>query len=130
VARGQRGFTLVEVVVSIAVLGMTSAALMSAMSTGFLGYRVVERDATAGRLAIDQMENTKAFSPYRVPVAQASCPTVPVSSYPAITPPSGYVVTVAASTAGRDLCTLEKITVTVTHIGRVIKTLEDYKGNR
>ena len=126
-----------ETIVSIAIVSTASAALASAMATGFLGYRVVEGDVYAGRLAIAQMEKTKA-SPYRIPVYQASCQYTTVGPYdtvPAPPAPPGYGVTVVASVASgpgpvRDICTLEKITVRVTHNGREIKKLEDYKGNR
>jgi len=144
VARDQCGFSMVEIVVSIAVLSTTSVALAGAMSTGFLGFRVVEKDVTAGRLATAQMEDTKSRTPYLVPQAQGSCPTVPVGSYPTIPIPaeygSGYTLAVTASQVlddlataeneGRDLCTLERITVSVSYDGSVIRTLEDYKQNR
>ena len=138
--RGQGGFGLIETIVSLAVVGTASAALASAMSTGFLGYRIVEGDVLAGRLAIAQMEKTKA-SPYLAPVDVVCSPPASVGSYPAIAPPAGFGLTVeataivddpatAAVNEARDLCTLERITVRVTHNGREIKKLEDYKGNR
>ena len=127
----QHGFSMVEIVVSIAVLSTTYVALVSAMATGYLGYRVVERDVTAGRLAVHQMENTKSYTPY----------LPPGGSYPTITPPAGYVLTVVASEVVDDLATvsmdeardpsaLERITVTVTYDGSPVKVLEDFKANR
>ena len=132
--RDQGGFGLMETIVSIAIVSTASAALASAMATGFLGYRVVQGEVEAGRLAIAQMEKTKA-TPYRVPAYDVHCQYTTVGPYEAVAAPAGYSVTVLASAASgpgpaRDLCTLEKITVTVTHNGREIKKLEDYKGNR
>ena len=125
---GQRGFGLVETVVSIAVLSLTSVALVGAMSTGYLGFRVVEKDVTAGRLAIHQMEYTKAYTPYRTAPCPAPCLDYPID--PTISPiPAGYTVTVAAYDTvpyrGPDI---EKIIVTVTR-GTFSKKLEDYKRN-
>ena len=125
---GQRGFGLVETVVSIAVLSITSVALVGAMATGFLGFRVVEEDVTAGRLAVHQMEYTKAYTPYRTAPCPAPCLDYPID--PTISPlPAGYTVTVAAYDTvpyrGPDI---EKIIVTVTR-GTFSKKLEDYKRN-
>lgn len=117
--RNQQGFTMVETVVSIAVLSTAAVALMAAISTGSLGYRVVDRQVTAARLALTQMENTKSYTPYLAPPA----------SYPTVTPPAGYGLTaLATSVSGRDPNTLEKITVTVTHNGSTLKVLEGYKA--
>ena len=126
--RDQRGFGLVETVVSIAVLSLTSVALVGAMSTGYLGFRVVEKDVTAGRLATSQMEYTKAYQPYRAAPCPAPCLGYPID--PTISPiPAGYTVTVAAYDTvpyrGPDI---EKIIVTVTR-GTFSKKLEDYKRN-
>lgn len=117
--RNQQGFTMVETVVSIAVLSTTAVALMGAISTGSLGYRVVGRQVTAVRLAVTQMENTKSYAPYLVPPA----------SYPTVALPAGYGLTaLATSITGRDANTLEKITITVTHNGSTLKVLEGYKA--
>ena len=132
--RGRGRFGLKGTILSIAIVGTAAAAVATAMSTGFLGHRVPEGDVEAGRLAIAQMEKTKA-SPYRIPIYQDSCEYTPVGTYETVAAPAGYGVTVAASAASgqgavRDLCTLEKITVTVTYNGRETKVLEAYKGNR
>ena len=122
VLAGQAGFTMVEIVVSITVLSTTSVALAGAMSTGYLSYRVAERDMTVLTMATDQLEQTKAYSPYILPG---------LGSYPTITPPTGYGITVVAATvAGRDSSTLEKITVAVTYNDITKLVIEDYKANR
>ena len=119
--RCQRGFSLIETVMSISVLGTAAIALVSAMATGALGYRVVGNDMTAARLAVTQMDNTRAYTPYLDPPA----------SYPIITPPEHYSLTSEATAVpGRNPSTLEKITVTVIRDGLVVKVLEDYKANR
>ena len=142
--RDQRGFGLVETVVSIAVLSITSVALVGAMATGFLGFRVVEKDVTAGRLAVHQMEYTKAYTPYSAATCVAPCAPPCRIDYPldtSIIVPAGYILCVAASkvvddplTTGvneaRDPNTLERITVTVMRSGATIRKLEDYKQNR
>lgn len=124
----QAGFTLVEILVSIVVISTTSVALVGAMSTGYLGYRVAERDMTAVQLATDQMEFTKSDA-YLMPPA----------NYPTITSiPTGYGITSVASAVPcrgttPDPCMdpdLELITVTVTNNGSTKLVIEDYKANR
>ena len=116
----QAGFSLVEVLVSIVVLSTTSVALVGAMSTGYLGYRVAERDMTAVQLATDQLEYTKSDA-YLTP--PATYPTIPAI-------PTGYGITsVASAVPGRD-ANLQLITVTVTHNSTTKLVIEDYKANR
>ena len=114
------GFAMVEIVVSILVLSVASVALAGAMSTGYLGYRVLEKDMTALSLATAQMELTKGPA---TPYEQSGC-------YDTITPPEGYVITACVETAGRDDETLQKIKVTVSRNGDPVRTLEDYKSSR
>ncbi len=115
------GFTMVEIVVSMVVLSVASVALAGAMSTGYLGYRSLEKDMTALSLATAQMELTKGPA---TPYEQSG-------GYPTITPTAGYEVTVKAETiVGRSPDKLQKIIVTVTRNGAEVRTLEDYKANR
>lgn len=117
---GQEGFSLVEVLVSIVVISTTSVALVGAMSTGYLGYRVAEKDMTAVQLATDQLEFTKS-DVYLAP--PATYPTIPSL-------PTGYGITsVASAVPGRD-ANLELITVTVTHNGSTKLVIDGYKANR
>ncbi|MBI3744911.1 MAG: hypothetical protein HY261_11595 [Chloroflexi bacterium] len=117
----QRGFTLVMIVVALGVMSTTATALVGAMSTGNLGLRVVSNDATAARLAVSQMENTKSYTPYQAAPA----------TYPSIAAPAGYTLTASASEiTGYAVSSIEKITVTVQRGNVTVRTLEDYKGNR
>ena len=114
------GFTMVEIVVSIVVLSVASVALAGALSTGYLGYRSLEKDMTALNLATAQMEYTKGpDTDYKV----SGC-------YGTISPPEGYGITACVETAGRDDETLQKIKVTVSRNGAPVRTLADYKANR
>jgi prepilin-type N-terminal cleavage/methylation domain-containing protein len=117
---GQEGFSLVEVLVSIVVISTTSVALAGAMSTGYLGYRVAEKDMTAVQLATDQLEFTKSDVYLAPPATYPPIPSVP----------TGYGITsVASAVPGRD-ANLELITVTVTHNGSTKLVIDGYKANR
>ena len=118
------GFTMVEIVVSIVVLSVASVALAGALSTGYLGYRSLEKDMTALSLATDEMELTKGPATNYI-----NAPT----TYADYVTPEGYRVTaVAVSVVGRTTPPnkLQKIIVIVTRKGAEIRTLEDYKANR
>lgn len=124
----QAGFTLVEVIVSIVVVSTASLALASAMSTGYLGYRVAERDMTVVRLGIDQLEFTKSAVYQAIPASYQTIPSVP----------AGYSITVATSAvpcrgAVPDPCNdpdLQLITVTVASPSNLQLSMEEYKANR
>ncbi|MCH7621262.1 MAG: prepilin-type N-terminal cleavage/methylation domain-containing protein [Chloroflexi bacterium] len=115
------GFTMVEIVVSIVVLSVASVALAGALSTGYLGYRVLEKDMTALNLATAQMEYTKGpDTDYKV----SGC-------YDTITPPEGYGITACVEYVdGRPVDQLQRIVVKVTRNDVEVRTLEDYKANR
>lgn len=118
------GFTMVEIVVSIVVLSVASVALAGALSTGYLGYRSLEKDMTALSLATAQMELTKGPATlYKPP---------PYDGYPTITPPTGYGVEVKAEKiSGREFNNkLQRIVVKVTRNDVEVRALEDYKADR
>ena len=116
------GFTMVEIVVSIMVLSVASVALAGAMSTGYLGYRSLEKDMTSLSLATAQMELTKGPDTDYVNAPHTYFDTVL----------DGYDITVTAEDIeGRELNKkLQKILVTVSRNGKEVRTLEDYKSSR
>ena len=112
---------MVEIVVSMVVLSVASVALAGAMSTGYLGYRTLEKDMTALNLATAQMEFTKGPD---TDYEESGC-------YGTITPPEGYGITACVETIDdRPANQLQKIIVTVTRNGDEVRTLEDYKADR
>lgn len=119
VTSSQRGASLVEVLVSVAIAGVVIVVFLSALSTSSGAVRTSGEKVTAVGLARSQLEHTKS-SFYRYLPA----------SYDAITAPAGYSISVAASAvpgAGEDIQT---ITVTVYHHGRDLLSVEDFKVNR
>lgn len=54
-----RGFTLIEVVIAIALLGMIGVAVLTALSTASMALIIADRRATAESLARTQMESIK-----------------------------------------------------------------------
>jgi Tfp pilus assembly protein PilV len=122
-AGNQEGVGLVEVLVAVAIVGMTVVALLAALSTGSIGVATSDEQVTAANLARSQLEYTRS-QPY-------------ADFYETVTPPAGYAVSVqtasvpdATSVPGADSTTIQKITVTVTRNSETLLTVEDFKVDR
>ena len=128
--RGEAGATLVEELVTIAIIGMGIVVLVAMITTGALGVRQVDDNVRADSLARSQLELIKD-APYEAD---------PISSpYPSVAAIPGYTVTVGVeywnSIAGDfQLASpdegLQKITVTVTAGSSQTAQISDFKVDR
>ncbi len=116
---GQGGAGLVEVLVAVAILGVTLVVFLAAMSTGSVGVATTEEQVTAENLARSQLEYTKSDTYLAAP-----------ASYPTVTPPAGYAVSADATSIGEGDGAVQKITVTVTRNGETLLTVEGFKVDR
>jgi type II secretory pathway pseudopilin PulG len=117
--RGEKGITLVESLVAIAILGGSVLTLILAMSGGALAIKENDQQAVAQSLARTQLEYVK------------SCTYDPVAvTYPAVSAPGGYSITVGVTSVPDGDANIQKITANVTRGGAIIMTAEDYKVNR
>ena len=116
----QRGISLVEPLIAVAILSLALVTFLGAFSSGSLSIARTDRKVTAEALATSQMEYTKSL-----------LYVAPPTTYQSISPvPTGYTISAnATSVVGKD-SNIEKITVTVTFGGKTIFTLEDLKVNR
>jgi type II secretory pathway pseudopilin PulG len=121
----QDGFSVVEELVAMAVVGFGLALLIAMISTGTKGVAATVDRVTAEGLARSQMEAIKAdgFA----------------SAYATLTPPAGYVIDVAvdywdtggSGFVGSDTGSgWQKVTVSVSRGGTPILDLQGYKVNR
>ena len=122
-----RGFTMIEVVIAIALIGLIGVAVLSALSTASMALIIADERATAESLARSQMEYVKN-SPYD----NVNDPPEYFPDLGAV--PDGYDIDIEAvrldpegDGTEDDDDGIQKITVTVSRDGEVKVTLEDYK---
>jgi len=131
----EKGFSLIEVVIAMALMGVVAAAFLSGLSTTSRGVSIADERATAESLARSQMEYVKN---------QGYDATNDPPQYSEILPPAGYNIEFLPPPERLDPegdgilddDGIQKITVTVyfpsydaEHPDRKI-TLEGYKINR
>jgi prepilin-type N-terminal cleavage/methylation domain-containing protein len=129
-----RGFSLIEVVIAIALLGIIGTAILSALSTASLALIIADQRATSESIARTQMEYVKnsAYDKVNIPPQYSRDPTIPLS----------YAVNTTAVRLNQDADPndddgLQQITVTVTYkvvggdnsMGTREYVLVDYKRN-
>ena len=131
--KNEKGISLIEVLIALAILGLVAAAFLSGLATASMSLFIADERATAESLARSQMEYVKSID-Y---VDEAT-------SYPAAPIPqehidAGYSATITALPLHDPDKGIQKITVVVKHDGKEIFTfirdgekitLEGYKVNR
>jgi type II secretory pathway pseudopilin PulG len=126
----ETGFSLVEELVAVGVLGIGLTLLIGMLSTGAAGVTTTQDRVTAEGLARSQLEAIKAAS-YR-----ANPTTVP---YPTVAAPPPYSVTTSVeywSAPGGAFTTtvrndgMQRVTVAVHRGPALILQIQDYKVNR
>ena len=116
-----RGFTLIEVLIAMALVGIIAITFLSALTTATTALAIADRRATAESLARSEMEDVKN-EPYDFDNPQ-SYEHDPAESldHP------GYFISVSAEPLHDPDDGIQKITVTVSRDGKVVFTLEGYK---
>jgi len=140
--KSEKGFSLIEVTIAIALLGIVAVAFLSAMGTASKAIFIADEQATAESLARSEMEYVRnqdySVAPwaYELPLyTKTNPPPDPPSWWDTHTPTlptgyDGYTVTVSAEPlyAANDI---QKITLIVKHQDKpeVVK-LEGYRSMR
>jgi len=113
----EKGSTLIETLVALALMGAIAATFFGALSTAPRVCFVADEQASARFLAESQMENVKK---------QEFSASYNVTPIPEEHP--GYAATIGVDPQRNSQ--IQKITVNITHHGREITSLECYKTNR
>ena len=118
ILRGQRGISLVETLVAIAILGTAVVGFTAALSTGVISTSVHGQEVITQRLAQNQVESIKnqVFSV--------------TGAYTTVTVPSGYTLSLAMTAVPGANTDIQKITITVLRNGVSAYTVAAYKVNR
>ncbi len=117
--RDERGLSLIESLVAVAVTAVAIVAIVTALSSGAIAVGEGEREVVAQMLARTQLENVKGSS-YDATGA----------SYSALDAPEGYALSFDVDSIPETDNDIQKITVTVSQDGEDILEIEDYKVNR
>ncbi|MBM3143278.1 MAG: type II secretion system protein [Chloroflexi bacterium] len=124
---GERGLTLIEILVALGILAAVAVIFLIGMSTSSKAVMVSQESVTADSLAKSQMERIKSWA-YD---AGNNPPNYEAAKLTDI--PDGYDITISAARLdpkgdGTDNDDgLQEITVTVTHDGEPVFTLVGYK---
>jgi prepilin-type N-terminal cleavage/methylation domain-containing protein len=121
VFKDEKGLTLVESLVTVAVVGIVIVAFTVALSTGSLAVSKSDQEVTAQSLAQTQMEYIKGY-PYD-PAA---------TTYPTVSTTGNYSISVAVARVSDPDAdnNIQKVTANISRDGQVLLTVEDYKVNR
>ena len=121
----KRGFSLLEVMIAVAIIGIVVSGFMSGMNVALKGALKTDRLDTARTLAVGQMEYVKTL-PFAASYAPGDS-TVYASAQNKFINYAGYSATITSVNAAQRNVDIQKITVTIFYNGINITTLDDCK---
>ena len=133
-ATGEKGFSFLEVILAVGILGFIGVVFMTALSTAFSSQDIVRDHVRGENLARAVLEEVR-FMAYQPPSAGPYCYTDCYT--PTVSPPTGYSFTLKTERfcTPDPPCTLsdhniQKNTVRVTRDGKPVLTVSDLKARR
>ena len=128
---GQKGQSLIEVLIALAILGIVAVTFLIALTTSSTAIIIADERTTAESLARSELEYVKnsPYNPDYPPTDSYSIdPTINITGYlPVIT--AMFLDPVTYSEATEDTG-LQKITVDVYHQGNLVLSTNNYKVRR
>lgn len=121
---GQRGLTLIETLIALAILAAVAVVFLVGMTTSTRGVTVTQEQVSGESLAKSQMESIKQQA-YRVDQLYTKLDQDQI--------PIGYDIGIMVQPMNPRGDTthnddgLQRITITITHGGKTVFTLEGYK---
>jgi len=125
-----QGFSMLEVVIAIGLLGIIAISVLTALQTAAMALISADRRATAESIARTQMEYVR-YSGYD-DILEEGHPQYGLDPQIQSTLPPDFSVVTTAIRLNKDVDPddddgIQQITVTVSHEGLVVVTLEDFK---
>jgi prepilin-type N-terminal cleavage/methylation domain-containing protein len=117
--KGQRGFTLVETLVGLAIISLLATVFLGGLASSSRGAVTVDQMDTGRALAQSQMEYVK-----KVPFSPSYTPQAIPPAY------SGYSAAINAASALERDSAIQRITVTIINSGKTVFVLQDCKASR
>ena len=115
----EKGLTVVESIITVAIVGVALVAFAVALSTGAIAVSESDEDVALQSLARTQMEYIKGY-PY----------DSGATTYPTVNVTDDYSISVAVTSVPSTDSNIQKITANISRDGQVLLTVEDYKVNR
>ena len=148
--KNERGFTLIEVLIAVALVGIIAVAFLSGLATASRALVIADEHATAESLARSQMEYVKNQGYITAADYDAGVPGSGEVTYDKITGIPGDYTICSLNRAGGTVediiygvpwdsqnnipeatdAGLQRIKLVIKHHGKEVLTLEDYKVNR
>ena len=128
----ERGESLVEVLVSVAIMSIVLTTFLSALATGSFATRVVHERVTAENLARAQLECIQdlPYVPGAYPITYTTaCAATQLSAYP-VELSISYWLSPTFTSDPLDDNDMQWITVTISHNGETLFTIANYKVNQ
>jgi len=129
--RDERGMSLVQSLLAIAIMGTAIVTTLVALSTGSIAVSIGDQETSAQSLVRSQLEYTKSY-PY-----DSGAATYPgIDTFDAvhnpnpIALPDGYSILAETSSVPGTDNNIQKITVTVSRDGGILSVMEGFKVNR
>ena len=117
--RDERGIGLAETLVAITIIGITTVAFITALSTGALAVRESDQESVSQQLVRTQIEYLKSL-PYDASGA----------SYTTVETPPGYTISLETDASIYSDADIQELTVTIYRDGESILIVAAYKVKR
>jgi len=117
--KNEKGFMLIEVIVSVGLLSLIGIAVLIGLSTASMAVRVSDEQTAARNLAESQLQDIR-----KQPYAASYTPSAIPAEY------AGFSAAVNTLPITSRDANLQKIMVRVSHQGNEILVLENYRVNR